>query len=422
MNLTKSLSLAMGFAGIIAFTTSAQSGPVFPGETFGSLFDGDPITKLGWTVLAPSGGAGDNDTSKGFDATGDASRWNFSATSTPLEGALDTIVLSLNTEGDTVRRTMNALFSSTPVYIDMMVKFVLSEDEPEVTGDCQFGVCAYAATSNLLVWASNGAGGALDSEWFPLTESKVDPEQWYRLTIKCLWLNWGYGAFQVQLNGKPAFKSPGGWDIVNETQGEGDCSYFLTAANVNSINALNSIDFQGTGFIDELVVTWDEPYFAEGSDSVTFAGTTKTVESEVLNNWKTKYGIGTEVAGMWDAFVLNIDPGNSSASALLKILSIVQNGTESIITLGAGLEGSSVGDYNQYADKTDVPTLLYPNGTLFLQKAATLGSWEPEFKVNLKDVLNPLQQGVISIGNNGEVTVDMDGYNFLKARIEYSYE
>ena len=86
MNLTKSLSLAMGFAGIITFTASAQ----VVEETFGGYVNNTPVSSVTGGWLSSSG-----DDSKVVNAGSDAPRLVFTATSTPITNAYvnDTMVL-----------------------------------------------------------------------------------------------------------------------------------------------------------------------------------------------------------------------------------------------------------------------------------------------------------------------------------------
>ena len=417
MNLTKSLSLAMGCASIFAFTVSAAHEIE---ETFykPGVMSGDKPQLLNgnWSVI----NAGVNDDSMVFDATADDSRWAFRATSTPLEGSTDMMVLSLNTEGDTLQRTIGRPFENPngdPLQIDMMVKFVLSEDTPDgFDALVKFAIWA-DADSNLVVWATDVGGGAVTAEPCVLNDAKVDPEQWHRLTIKCtsMWDNYS-AAFQVQLNGGEYLTAPLGWWVTESDEGQGG-SIFFTSSDQTDDFTLNALQFQGTGFIDELVVTYDELDFGEGSGGVPFAGSGELVDPLLLSKWIAKYEIpGTEVSGMWNAFVLNVHPGDGTIPAGLKILSIEPAGTDTVITIGAGLEGSPMSNYTQYADNTIPADVVYPNGTLTLQKAVSLNAWEPAVKVNLA-----APTGGITVSEDGKVTVPMNGCNFLKASVEYSY-
>ena len=408
MNLTKSLSLALGCAGIFAFTASATS---FVSDTFKNI-SGTAAPDV-WTPAGYWGVSGNNDTSRVVE--GDAARSAFSATSTPITNATDSLVVALNTEGDILSRDVgNISFAGTPLYVDMMVKFVLSEEMPEVTADSKLAICASVADSNLYVRVSNdGSGAALALDWYRVENVKVDPEQWYRVTVECSFDAGGWDAamFRIKLNGGEYLNSLGGWDIDLGAQGEGDCTYFFSASGSPNNTTLYSIDFQGTGFIDELVVTDDLPYFAEGTGEDTyFAGDpNKPVDSVAYNAWIAKYNVSPILPAMWNAFVLNVNPGDGTSIAGLKILSIEPIGANAVITIGAGLENAALASYTQYANQSN---LLYPNGKLTLQKAATLGAWEPDFEVNLASPTG------VTVGADGKITVPMTGFNFLKASIE----
>jgi len=408
MNLTKSLKWAMVCAGVTVLSASA-------GDWIAETFDfylgspgGTPAGRItGWT--------GNGDDSKiSIDETG--THGGFGACTTPLTNATDHIVLELNTEGTTLTRDLTGGltpvdFEFVPVYVDMMVKFVLSEDTPAIP-DGDVKALLYAnVDSNLVVYAGVGDGTAAFSE----LDAQINPDQWYRLTLEWFyWLGAGSSAFTIQINGaSPLTSEEAGW---NEDFSFGG-SWFLTASQAPLDTTLVGIEFQGTGFIDELVVTDILPDFGDGGPL--FAGV-KPVDPTKYNQWKSNYNVGNENPNMWKAYHFNVKPGAAPLNVGLQILTITQNGTDSLITIGAtDGDGTNV----TYA-KDNAPLSgyagrkLYPNGTLYLRRAQTLGNWDQGVVIDLKTVGSSQAWGV-TVDNNGNVTVDMTGgYNFIQATLD----
>ncbi len=180
----------------------------------------------------------------------------------------DTKVLQLDTGAGTWTNQVGYSFDNTntpALYIDMLVKFVPSETPPPL-GD---GVkLAIAVTNDLLVVTK--AVGVGVNDW-ATTATTIDTSLWYRVTVKLEQdvVNYLYYA-SVTLNGNQPV-SVGGEERFE-------------IADSTFYGVLNSIGFQGTGFIDEVVVTTDNPLggvtvfditlsFAAGQLSVLVSGT-----------------------------------------------------------------------------------------------------------------------------------------------------
>ncbi|MCL1921111.1 MAG: hypothetical protein FWG50_08560 [Kiritimatiellaeota bacterium] len=409
MNLSRSLKWAMACAGMIAGTASAQTlvSDTFAGQNADTLAN----DLVGWQSI------GANDVSKLVDMGQDFAWSNvFFATSNPLTNSTDSMVLELNTEGDTLQRSIaGADFTADPIYIDMMVKFVLSEDEPDIpSGDVKTLIFANAS-SNLVVYSSDGVNIYGFSE---LAGPGIDPEQWYRLTLT--WFNWedagGLATMKIQLNGGEYLTGALGF---NEEFGTGAYN-FVSAASVVEDTTLSFIEFQGTGFIDELVVTYDEPEFGDSIDipGTYFASDTgRPVDPQDLAKWLQRYNVmGAEQPGMFDAFLLNADPYADTPD--LMIMSIEQDGADSIITIGVGDGAIGLPDFLEYADESVPPEdVLYPNGRLFLTLAETLGDLKTATPVQI-DLKNVNAGSGITVDHlTGKVTVPMGANKFIRAKV-----
>jgi len=404
MNLTKQLKWALACAGALALTASA--GNIIE-DTFESYYHGDGMVWLypNWIVVNPSS-QDKNDSSQILDVgdsiqwpeTFDASRLGYKG-QTPL-GAPDTKVLALNTEGDTLSRVLDPMETGyseeAPLYIDMMVKFVLSEDSPDLDNDEDVKFAVWAdAESNLCVWAASDHLSTREA--YVLDNAKVDPEAWHRLTIRCSAFEGVYAYFEVKLDGGSYLTSIGGWWEDQITQGGG--SRFYSADFAFWDCWLTSIDFQGTGFIDELVVTTDDPDFG----SETLFGNKYPVDPVAYAAWHTLFGsgAGSETLTMYSAFLMNVDPDDGTTEARLHIDKIDVDGVDANITLKA-VDGKGVMGL--------LPTMANGgraiNGTLYVATSADLVAWSSWAKVAVPD--------------NGVVAIPMDSADrkFIRAKIE----
>ncbi len=185
----------------------------------------------------------------------------------PLGGITPAIahqkVLKLNTEGGTLAASLDTtetVFSSQNIYVDTMVNMVISEDDPSFTGVTDVKVAVFAnASSNLVI-----RHGMIEGETFYLTNTVtdvvVDPANWYRLTIvmdtlQVTELLTDYAAFQVYLDG-----------VLIDHDNTYAATWFLSGSDRGELDweYLNAIAFQGTGFIDDLVVTTADPFAPVG--------------------------------------------------------------------------------------------------------------------------------------------------------------
>ncbi len=201
----------------------------------------------------------------------------------PLPAANHTKVLQLNTEGGTLTNSLapKASFEFENVYVDSMVKFVPSEDLASFE-DKGIKVALYAyisengenVSTNLAVYHGAYNKTISPSYWLTntVTALPINTADWYRLSIV---LANGSGdttlqAFKVFINGVPitntaAYKDD--WsDVVNESPGTpNEGPWFLSAAweNTEAPKKVETLQFKGTGFVDDLVVGTGDP-FAQG--------------------------------------------------------------------------------------------------------------------------------------------------------------
>lgn len=192
-------------------------------------------------------------------------------------------VLQLNTEGTTLTNSLsNASFASSKMYVDTMVKFVASDSMPiTVSNDVNVKAAAFVnMNSNLVVYCGGfNVGSDFAPTKFVTTTNLVIPGNWYRLTIALD----AYvsdpdfaQAFKVQINGQDVWSDQAytdNWKSEYKTITAPGGTWFLTAANWpgGGIGAnpteLSALAFQGTGFIDDLVVSAQVPNFGPLSET-----------------------------------------------------------------------------------------------------------------------------------------------------------
>ena len=143
---------------------------------------------------------------------------------------------NLDTEGDATK------FAAQNIYVDTMVNFVVSEDDPSFADMDDVKIAVFAnATSNLVI--RHGVHVYVDEEigWDvvptnTVTEINIDPEDWYRLTVTLKTISFGDPVYypravcQVQVNGTTvqhpnAYESSWFLSMVMDNQGTLDESH-----------------------------------------------------------------------------------------------------------------------------------------------------------------------------------------------------
>ena len=179
------------------------------------------------------------------NATGGA----YGGATRPMSAGSTDLVLNLATEGQTLSRVLDSAkdFTVAPVYVDTLIKFTPSEDAPTISDESVKAAVYVNVASNLVIYHNNlDLAAKVNTE----TSFHVNPDQWYRLTIQLTSIT-GQKLFKVYIDGT-AITSALAYDETGAHPGE----WFATAANDQTIS---TVAFQGTGMVDELVVTETEP-------------------------------------------------------------------------------------------------------------------------------------------------------------------
>jgi len=237
-------------------------------------------TQSQYTNLVWEAGAGDASTIQAFDGTYAAGR--------PITNAnAQAQALKLETEGQTLTRyvaftqddgagsdgipvTTPANIDVTaelPVYVDTLMKFTPSEDDPEVT-DTNIKLALFVnVNSNLVLRHSyyDGSGYVVTNSIFT-DLGVINPEQWYRLTIKMQY-HGSYGAMQawLWLDGTPLTHYNG--EVGGDNVHDGPIFY-----TINDAQTFSQVYFLGTGYVDDLVVARDiTPFGGQAALTLTLA-------------------------------------------------------------------------------------------------------------------------------------------------------
>jgi hypothetical protein len=333
--------------------------------------------------------------------------------------------LNLETEGTTLirhlglgaivddyekRNPISVGFSTdTNLYVDTLIKFTPSEDDPEIN-DSTVKVAVFVnASSNLVVYHKSGNSELFDT-WLTNTVFEsgsgpvIDPDLWYRLTIRIgVPSGIGAAACQIFLDNIPLSHANGYTDKSGETPSfEAGGNWFILA--VEGATSISNVSFQGTGAIDEFVVADAAPgipspagvlltlsftdtlvqvYDQTGNKAVLNGGTVPTgneIRIETKADWYEIYsvtgaGTGSFTGTPTPGVLVTATTGTVSATAsdTLTIATRKFSGGTISTGLGAGLPadkvaawattGQTLGVNDLTADMYDDYLLNVPAGT-----------------------------------------------------------
>jgi hypothetical protein len=189
-------------------------------------------------------------------------------------------VLRLDTQGDTLTNELSgATLADKDIWVDQMVKLVVSDDYPTaVSNDLEVKAAVFLnSSSNLVVYHGtyDSVGGDYDDPVYTDTGESLTPDTWYRLTIRLDQSTVGIDteeAFKVFINGvvvstSAGYGSDGDWTDEWQSAPPGGGPWFLTAARRSggqqgaSPGTVNAICYEGSGWVDDILVTDNAPSF-----------------------------------------------------------------------------------------------------------------------------------------------------------------
>ncbi len=414
MNITKRM-LRFGVAAL-AMAIGSQAlaaGPIIS-ESFEGRANGTLATNLpGWSTT-------DNNlsvvTTNGYDYT---------ATTRPLTNSVTpTNVLQL-VEGGMLSFTNGAAnnfwVTYGTVYVDAMVKFVLSDGAPaesSIPPDTKIAI--FANSSSNLVIRHGVAAGVTNS----VTDTVIDPEAWYRLTVDMIADDAvPYVRAQVRVNS----------NIVTHTNADGD-TLFRSAleSGDDSDTILTAVSFQGSGFIDDVVVTRDPPTFVatasvfsyvieEQTNGVPVAYILVASTNDFATGWVKTYAVPSNAwftntpvlgDGTEAVFTLNgrtvTSPApsvvhNNTNYVLKVLLEDRAKGTNDLPARFAGMSSNEIARIRGYGNLPDVPFNTGDN-TLAFEQAMKLNPYVNEAVTNVITSLTvgtPNSTIIVKVTTNG---------------------
>ena len=212
----------------------------------------------------------------------DAANIGFATTTRPMTTNAQ-FVLKLDTNGQPLSRAITntidtvCSFAATAVYVDTLIQFTPSEDTPTIETGTKVAIYVNV-NSNLVVYhkAQGLSGYESTNSVFPAL-GLINPTNWYRLTIQMGTPDNG-SSCKIWLDHQ----------LLQNEMTFGDTSYdpgtgpwFMTAS---AGSTLGTVAFQGTGAVDELVVSTDVPSYGGAPAGIMLTLSYDTNVQNILTN------------------------------------------------------------------------------------------------------------------------------------------
>jgi len=303
-------------------------------------------------------------------------------------------------------------FYSSPYYVDTLIQFTPSEDNPTISDTSVKAAIFVNSSSNLVVFHGDEAHNTS----FTDVGLHIDPTQWYRLTIQLGKLSGEgveYTGFKVYVNGVC---------ITNDVAATDDLYYPGTwFINPSTSSDFSSVSFQGTGMIDELVATDSPAPFSSATPTgvlLTLAfDPTKlfvSVDGSTVNSNDTVVSGSTLVMNTVDWYQINsitgdgvtydnVDGTIGAALCTNSATTVHADAAGRTATIAVGLfsgwpEGS--GTYTNYP-MSQVATWASMHGVSVSDAYANMGSYLDDYLFNVDPGTDPkLVIASISVDNN----------------------
>jgi hypothetical protein len=228
----------------------------------------------------------------------------------PISNETSELVLNLDTEGNTLSRTAGVSIVSAAAYIDTLIQFTPSEDDPEIdAGDAKIALYVNAQ-SNLVVhhlWYDS-VFNAFTTNSIVDGIGAIDPDAWYRLSMQVSKVSslGGLPGTKIYLDGT-ALTHTNAYTDAGAYGGE----WFLNLSG--SGDTIEMVSFQGTGMLDEFVVSDEMPIFPDQQAAIMLTLVGDNVAFSDGGTPVTEVESGTEVlieAADW--YVINALTGPSA--------------------------------------------------------------------------------------------------------------
>jgi hypothetical protein len=265
-------------------------------------------------------------------------------------------ILKLNTQGAILTNNLVSTSATNGIYMDTMVQFVPSDTTPATctTGDTyNVKLAIFAnASSNLVVYHGYDKGSsALGSNGLTVLPNVMDAAQWYRLTVRYKFHTDGNNSaamFQVKVDGVLITNSAAyadGWETYLDTHTgawppslDPNGTWFLASESANRQN-VTAVAFQGTGYIDDLLVSTSDPF----AGYINYPSALTAYPN--YTSWLQTYGLPLNGSGytpdgtlngsafnsnLVEPYLLNVNPGDTT---IFNIASVSYTGTAVDVTV-----------------------------------------------------------------------------------------
>ncbi len=238
-------TLSLITIGLLACTVFAVADSDNYAENFEALTVGTAITNVsGWTATSDSSVI----VSTNYSA-------NYVGGVYPIPGA-HTKALQID---NGVANTIAPGDSNQTNWVDVVVKPVLTDTEPEMPTAGALAACYFNASSNLVVMHSPSYGNLA---WLEIPDVSLAENEWIRLTIAA---NMADGDdfddfvryYQIYINAT-VVTNAAAYQLPSSLSGTGG-SWFLSGAPITRTGPITNVTISGTGYLDDLVVTSTAP-------------------------------------------------------------------------------------------------------------------------------------------------------------------
>ncbi|MEI7901644.1 MAG: hypothetical protein WCK89_15435 [bacterium] len=383
MNLTskRMLQFMTVCAGACALSASAASPVTDSFEDNGPAGTVPNSYNTGWSAPV----AGDDSAL----TNGDASVSGYTG-GRPMTGVTSNLYLNLATGNNTLSRDVGGplSFETASQWVDTLIQFIPSTDEPVLTGTNKLAVYVNA-NSNLVVRHCDIGNAVINSEVI----GTISPGTWHRLTIELgVPAGIGMAASQISLDGVVITHANAYTTPAAELGG----SWFL---NLTSNFGLNGVAFKGTGGVDELVVTDVNPLVVDPMAvtlTLLYGSAVNARAWGADNGGKTDQELVDNVGSWLDDYLMNVAPDTNPVLVI------------DSITIGGGFADIGITTSNQVVTALGG---IYGTMKYYTRTNLVTGSWSP----STGTVVNVAGAGTVV---TQQVPVAVDNVDFIKATVE----
>lgn len=343
-------ALAIAAALLMGHTASANSTNTVPFQySFEGLADGDSIVGTnGWYGETNTYATATNDT------------YTYSPGTYPISTTHGTHVV-LDTENGTLTNLFNEIDTTDPVFFDMMMLPTRWSDEeyPTMTNDTSIELgLFFNSNGNPVVYHAFDLFSTVTNRFTVIPDVTLDSNTWARITITQSNIM-GTAVSQIQIDGTPITNAA----AYTPAPAYGGSWFANADYNANDGLKLSSVSISGTGFLDDFVVTYDDPFgittwLITASINNSLGGSVSPSGSFSVNDGSSTT-ITVNVSNFWD-HVTDVDGTNQDTRTIVTFANVTAPHTVTVAVTEqttTSVAGVDVPRWwlNDYAGDPDVP-------------------------------------------------------------------